>query len=506
VKALLVQLPHSDRFPSVFPIGIASIASALSEVGVDVEILDVFALGYSRAEVSEHLKKLRWDVIGISAFATQYPWAKWIAAEAKRWQPGTLVVMGGPLPTYNAKLILDKTKTDVCVISEGEETIKDIVQNLGNLAQVKGIYYRSDAGQIVVTDPRPYIRDLDSLPFTRYDIFPMDVYFKNMGMGGVPNVKTINLVTSRGCPYSCNFCSRTFSGARFRSVDKIVEEIGLLRDQYGIRGVTFNDELVLSGKKRAYELCEKIKPLRVYWDCQGRANIVDLDLLRAMKAAGCTTVGYGVESGSQKILDNMNKKVAVWQNELAVTNTLKAGMTPVVQMIYGYPGEDLETIRETVEFFKRVHFYPPVGKGEPHFNLLTALPGSPLYEELLTNGRVTNEEEYLIGLEHGYYVGSPLRMNFTQFSDDELLVQKSKLSSQVRANYRGYQLKHPMELVRSHVRLFSTVRVVEGYPGVARMIAGGICLLVSRGFSRIRLYISRNLSKMKDVPNLVRPA
>jgi len=471
MRALLVQLPHKERAPSVFPIGIANIGTALSEVGVESEMLDIFALGYSRDDVVEYLRKSRWDLIGINAYSTQYPWAKWMADEAKRLHPQALIVMGGPLATFNSKLVLEKTNTDICVISEGEETIKDVVGNLGNFANVAGICFKSDAGAIIETSPRQYIQDLDSLPFTNYEFFPMDVYFGNIGVGGVPGVKTINMLTSRGCPYKCNFCSRTFKGSRLRSIDNVVEEIGLLRDKYGIQGVAFADELVLVNKKRAYELCEKIKPLKIYWNCQGRANIVDLELLKAMQAAGCTSVGYGVESGSQKILDSMNKRATVKQNELAITNTLKAGMTPIVQMIYGYPGEDQDTIRETVEFFDRVHFYPPVGYGDAFVSLMTPLPGSPIYEDLLKHGRIGKEEEYLLGLEQGYFPGCPLLVNLTQLDDEELLSSQVKLVNQLRANYRTYARYHPTELVRRYTNAISTIISVEGFSGLIRRLA-----------------------------------
>jgi anaerobic magnesium-protoporphyrin IX monomethyl ester cyclase len=483
LRALLVQLPHKERSPSVFPIGIANIATALSEVGVESEILDIFALGYSREDVVEYLNKSHWDLIGISAYSTQYPWAKWMADEAKRLHPQSLIIMGGPLATFNSILILEKTNTDICVISEGEETIKDIVRNLGDLSNVAGICFKSANGEIIETSQRQYIQNLDNLPFTNYEVFPMDVYFRNMGMDGVPGVKTINMLTSRGCPYKCNFCSRTFKGSRLRSIENVIEEIGLLRDKYGISGIAFADELVLVNKKRAYELCEKIKPLKIYWNCQGRANIVDLQLLKAMKAAGCTSVGYGVESGSQNILDNMNKRVTVKQNELAITNTLKAGMTPIVQMIYGYPGEDPVTIRETVEFFDRVHFYPPVGYGDAHVSLLTPLPGSPLYDDLLNDGRIKKEEEYLLGLEQGYFPGCPLLANLTQFTDEELMSRRIKLINELRANYRKYVHKHPTLLIRRYTDAISTIRAVEGISGLIRRYAWFIRRRLLKGLS-----------------------
>lgn len=470
MRALLIQLPHSGRVPTMFPLGISHIATALEEVGYEVEALDVFALELSKSDVTKYLSKSRWDLIGINAFSTQYAWAKWIAAEIKHLQPQALIVMGGSLPTFNSELVLNKTAVDVCVISEGEETIKDLVKNLGKFNNVQGISFRTEENKIVNTAPRPYIRDLDSLPFTKYDIFNMDIYFKKLHLFGDLNFKSINMLTTRGCPYFCNFCSRVFSGARFRSIDNIIEEIGALRDNYGIRGITFSDDLVLANKKRSYELCEKIRKLKIYWECQGRANLVDLDLLKAMKSAGCMSVGFGVESGSQKILDNMNKRVTVKQNEEAIFNTLKAGMIPVVQMIYGYPGEDLDTIHETVEFFNRVNFYPPTATGNCNFNLLTPLPGSKLYQESLRDGLILDEEKYLLELEQGYYIGSPLRLNFTHFSEEELLMHKSSMSEEIKKNYDNYIKKHPLVLFNRHFQVIKTILNIDGPIGLLKII------------------------------------
>lgn len=485
MRVLLVQLPHANRAPSCVPIGISNIATAMREAGCETEFLDILALGYSREEVSVYLSKSKWDIIGINAFSTQYAWAKWFATEARKRQPRAVIVMGGPLPTFSADTVLKKTQADICVISEGEETIKDLVSNLGHLESVAGIKYRNSSGEIVSTPARPYISDLDSLPFTEYDLIDMDIYFKNCGLFGFPDVKTIPMLSSRGCPYNCNFCSRTFRGARLRSVDKIVEEIGLVRDRYGIRGVGFADELVLVNKKRAYEFCEKLKKLKIYWGCQGRANVVDLDLLKAMKDAGCASVGYGIESGSQKILDAMNKKVTVIQNELAITNTLKAGMLPIVQMIYGYPGEDTESIDDTISFFRRVKFYPATARGRCDISLLTPIPGSPLYQDLAAAGRIGDEQEYLLRLDQGYYIGAPMLMNLTKFTDSELFVNKGRLEDRIKNDYLAYKRLHPSEWFRWDFRVCSSFLAVEGISVLIREMARYGCRLIGLAIKKI---------------------
>ncbi|MEW6719243.1 MAG: radical SAM protein [Thermodesulfobacteriota bacterium] len=470
MKALLVQLPHTNRAPSVVPIGIGCVSAALRRAGCETELLDVFARSFSREETGAYLSKSKWDFIGINAFSTQYEWARWFAAEARKRQPHAAIVMGGPLATFSSDIVLRSTAADICVIGEGEETVRELAGSMGDLRSVAGIAYRDGSGRIVTTAERPHIADLDSIPFTPYEFFDMEIYLGNSGMFGVPAVRTIGMLTSRGCPWRCRYCSRTHRGARLRSIDRIVEEIVLLREKYGIRGVSFADELVLVSKKRGYELCEKLKPLKIYWDCQGRANVVDLDLLKAMKDSGCTSVGYGVESGSQRMLDAMEKGVTVRQNELAVANTIKAGMVPVVQMIYGYPGEDTDSIEETARFFERVKFYPATGRGICHLSLLTPLPGSPLYADLVAEGRIRDEEEFLLRLDQGYYIGAPLLLNLTRFADGELLENKRLLEERIKSGYLSYKRFHPSEWFRPHRNAVSSILAVEGFSGLAREV------------------------------------
>jgi radical SAM superfamily enzyme YgiQ (UPF0313 family) len=441
MKVLLIQPPHAGREPSLFPLGLGYIARALQDIGCEVAVFDIHAHHYSHEEVVEQIGKLSYDAAGISAFSTQYSYVKWLTAELKKHHPGK-IIMGGPLPTYNPVMVLEKTEADICVISEGDITIKSLMENIANPEKVPGIFFRQ-GGRIVSNPPQKYVEDLDSIPFPPYDIFPMDIYFQHMTLFGRLTRKTINMVTSRGCPYRCNFCSRTFGGVRLRSVDNIITEISQLKEQYGVDSVYFDDELLVVSKKRVHELCDKIQRLGILWGCQGRSNIVDLDLLQRMKSAGCVSVGYGVESGSQKILDNMNKHATVEENERAINNTLKAGLVPVVQMIYGYPGEDKNTIRETVNFFHRVHYSPPTPDGKANFNLIAPLPGSPLYEETLKKGLIKDEEEYLLKIETGYNPGSPVMINFTQFTNAELLDLKTSMEQDIYRNYQRFLKRHP---------------------------------------------------------------
>ncbi len=446
MKVLLIQPPHSGREPSLFPSGLGYVARVLQDMGCEVVVLDIHAHKFSQEVVSKMIEGLNYDVVGINAFSTQYAYVKWLTGELRKYHQGK-IILGGPLPTFNPSLALEKTSADICVISEGDITVKSIIENLNHLEKVKGIYFIKN-GEIIANPPQEYIEDLDSVPFPPYDIFPMDIYFEHIGLFGIPTRRTMSVITARGCPYRCNFCSRTIGGVRFRSIDKVIEEITLLKERFGIDSILFNDELVVVSRKRALELCDELKKLGIIWGCQGRANTVDLDLLKYMKNSGCVYVGYGIESGSQKILDNMNKGVTVEQNEEALRNTLKARLIPLSQVMFGYPGEDESTIKETVDLFRRVHCSLPLPDSpEPQLSLTTPLPGSTLYDQALKDGLIRDEDEYLSKISRGYSRGAPVVVNFTKFSDEELLALKAKAEREVYTNYRSYLRRYPWRYV-----------------------------------------------------------
>ena len=200
----------------------------------------------------------------------------------------------------------------------------------------------------------------------------------------------------------------------------------------------FADELVVLSKKRALDLCEKIAPLEITWNCQGRINIMDEELLIAMKKAGCTAIGYGVESGSQEILDQMKKMIKVEEAIKIINLTKKVGITPVLQFIFGYPGENRKTIEETIDSFNKVD--------EPNieFSPLTPLPGTKIWQDALRKNIISDEKVFLERLEGGYMPDAPTLVNFTSFPDEKLEHIRKQIENKIRLNYIK---KHPFYVV-----------------------------------------------------------
>jgi radical SAM superfamily enzyme YgiQ (UPF0313 family) len=441
-KILLIQPPHEHvakvkKHGAAFPYGIGYIASQLLQKGHQVQILDIYALDLNESEVLERVKNFDADIIGISAFSTQYKYVKWLSQEIKKFI-NCKIVAGGPLTTHSAEVVLKNSDVDICVLGEGELTTPELIDNISSLDKVLGIYYRAD-GRIVKNAPRPLIKDLDNLPFPAYELFPMDIYLTHTHLMNMEySDHTLSISTGRGCPYSCNFCSKTFTGIRHRSVDNVIAEIKFLQERYKISDISFQDELFVCGKNRTYEFAEKLAPLKLRWSAQARVNIVDYPLLRAMKKAGCVMVGFGLESGSQEILNRMNKAITVEQSEKAMKAAIRAGLEIKVQLMFNYPGDTKETLQETINLMKRVG-HP----GRNHISFTTALPGTKLYAECLEAGLIQDEDNYLENLSFGSRKGCPTLINFTNLKTEEISSLIKWACEQMRANYKRYVLNHP---------------------------------------------------------------
>jgi radical SAM superfamily enzyme YgiQ (UPF0313 family) len=273
---------------------------------------------------------------------------------------------------------------------EGEQTLLELVEKLeshSSLNGVLGITYR-DGDRTVRNEDRSFIQDLDSLPFPAHHLLPLE-NLKHNGKILVP------LVSSRGCVYWCDFCStvRMFGrGYRVRSPKRVVDEMEMLHNKYGESQFTFYDDAFTINRKNTLELCADIKArgLNVEWDCETRVDAVDKELLEKMHDAGCITVWFGVESGSEKILGKMHKKINREQVKEAFKTAQKVGLMTIASAVIGFPGETEETAWETVNFINSLN---PDDIG---CYIATPYPGTPMYEEVVKNGwlRVTDFNKY----------------------------------------------------------------------------------------------------------------
>jgi radical SAM superfamily enzyme YgiQ (UPF0313 family) len=373
-------------------LGIAYLGAVAEKAGHQVNVIDCQAEHLTVETFKHRISKEKPDVIGITATTLLYNSAKNILLSAKEEHPNAIIMMGGSHVSFWDENALNECPAiDIIVRREGEITFMELLQRLQDkqsYAGVLGITYRSADGKIVRNEDRPFLNDLNSLPSPAYHLLPIDA-FHRMGKTIFP------LVTSRGCVQWCDFCStvRMFGrGYRMRNPHRVVDEMEMLHNKYGESQFTFYDDAFTINRQHTLEMCADIKArkLDVEWDCETRVDAVDKELLEKMRDAGCITVWFGVESGSEKILGKMHKKINREQVRDAFKVAQKAGLMTIASSVIGFPGETEETAWETVNFINSLN---PDDIG---CYIATPYPGTPMYEEVIKNGwlRVTDFDKY----------------------------------------------------------------------------------------------------------------
>ncbi len=363
------------------PLGLALIASYIQEYGKgrhDVKLVDALSMNYTPGQFQDLIRNFNPDVVGISAISTSaihdvYEYARLV----KKVNPDITTVVGGHHVSFTAKESMEECKDiDIIVYGEAEETFLGLMNTMEgskDLKNVLGIFYRN-RGKIIGNPPRPLIEDLDSIPIPAYDQLPMTLY--KMG-----KEKYVAIITSRGCPFSCIFCSSSrLMGKKYRerSAKSIMKEIRLLKNKYGISHIEIIDDMFVLNTKRVKELHDMIKKegIEIYWSCSSRVDIISRnpDVLKYLKDAGCHTIYVGAESGSQKSLDTINKGITMDQTRKAVRLIKRAGMGVFASFVLGIPGETRKDVGKTIDF--AIELDPDWVQ----FTVCTPYPGTPLYE------------------------------------------------------------------------------------------------------------------------------
>lgn len=358
------------RFP---PLGLGYIASYLKKQGISVELVDCTFSGMNSA--IEKVRQSHPRIIGIQIMFSMKEKAIHMAQALKK--DCELLVAGGPLPTSSPEEFLQFF--DVVGIGEGEETMLDLVQVFldgKSLENVKGIAYKKN-GKTIFTTSRGLIENLDGIPFPAREMFSNEAYKKyysrNFGY------TTTSVMTSRGCPFECDFCSRPVFGNQFRSrtSENIAEEAQQVHD-LGYDRIWFADDCFTLGRKRFLEVCQELinRHIGIGWECLSRVDTIDQEVAQKMRKAGCIRVFFGIESGNDTILRIMNKQIDIGQARQAVYTCKKAGIQVGAFFILGYPGETDKTILDTV------YFASSLPLDYLSFTFPYPIPGTPLYERV----------------------------------------------------------------------------------------------------------------------------
>lgn len=365
----------AHQHPPFIPLGIGYLAAVLEKNGYTVNVIDCQALKLTYREVENELRKRQPDVVGVTSTTLTYKSALNIIKIAKKVLPNCLTVYGGCHATFwDEEALKECPQLDVIVRGEGENTMLELVKKIEaskSFHRVLGTTCRKD-GKAVKNPDRPYIEDLDNLPFPARHIFPLE-RFRKYGKVIFP------LTTSRGCVYWCDFCTavRMFGRKyRMRSPKNVVDELELLYKKYGEDQYTFYDDAFTVNQPRVVEICDEIlrRDLKIRWDCETRVDMVTKELLLKMRKAGCIAVWFGVEAGSQRVIDAMGKGISIKQTVMAFKWAREAGLITVASVILGFPGETKETAWETMKLVERIK------SDEIGIYIATPYPGTPMYD------------------------------------------------------------------------------------------------------------------------------
>jgi radical SAM superfamily enzyme YgiQ (UPF0313 family) len=378
------------------PLGIETLAPVLRKQGHEVRMFDTCHPRMKEPDVAQALREDRPDVAAISFLSTTtYPAAKSMARLLKSERSDLPIIVGGVFATMNQDRILKDCPWIDCVgVGEGEDLLPDYLAHLDAPGSVPGLIWRNGK-EIVKNIARPIIRDLDQFPYPDRSTLPID-YIESLPLD-VPAVlsleKFCTMQTSRGCPYTCIYCdipALTNGKWRFRSPEHVLGEMRQLNDM-GYRSIYLTDDHFLLKRNRINDICQGMidRKLQFKWGCEGRVDSVAVDQFPIMSRANCNFLAFGVESGTQKILDRLDKRQTLAQIEHAVSEAKRHGIERAHGFfLVGSPGETEADILESFRFCARLRL-DTFG-----FNRLCVYRGTPLWHEYLERGILDDDRDW----------------------------------------------------------------------------------------------------------------
>lgn len=382
VKVLFVV--HNMREGDIdysLPLGTAYLAAILEDVDADVRVLDLDTLGMRITDeefVVAAIKEHDPDFVCIGFAAARFNHIQETLKAIRRGcdETNAVMVLGGHGPSATPVFVHNHTNADVVIVGEADLAILDVVY--GN--------YRG----VVIADK---VKEIDSIPLPAWHLFDMYRYCnpRTRLYTFDYDEKMAFVISSRGCIGKCSFCYRMRKGYRPRSVDKVREEIQILKDRYGIGFVFFLDEMAFTGTKRTLELCTMLEKLDIRWATANRAETLqDYGRAKMLKEAGCTNVGIGFESMDADVLKRMNKMVTPEQNIIAAENCRKAGLDMSINMLWNMPGDNEETLAKNLQFILDYSTWNECRTIKP----VTPYPGSPLFYKAWDEWLIDGPEDF----------------------------------------------------------------------------------------------------------------
>ena len=417
-------------YTKFLPVGLASVMTYFKTKGYDFTLLDIDINEYDDAYVENYIKTNKFDFVLCGTIVTHYKWIKWFVNMVKKHQPNTCIITGNSVAGSIPEVFLNNVKGDIVVTGEGEVSAYDAVEAVRlskDLSTVEGISFRDNQGKVAI-NPARKAANIDELPEVDYSFFDVKRYMEKAETmpdkdDSPEEMRSLPVVTARGCAFKCTFCHYVFwdDPYRNRSPESILTEIKHRIDQYNVNYIHFWDDLSFASAIQVEKFCDALieSGLKFKWlatirvDLFSRARLSNEDSLRVakkMRQCGCYTAAFAIESGNKEIMKMMNKEIEVdaFYNTVAILR--EAGIVTQTSVVFGYPIETKESIKETFDQCLKCGLYPSIG-------FLLPLPYTVMYDYAKANGFITDEDRYLESITER----QDICLNMTKMSDEEIM-------------------------------------------------------------------------------------
>jgi len=432
------------------PMGSCYVAAYLKKAGnYSIHFYSQDVYHFPETHLTKYISENRFDVIGLGFTAGYFQYSKVVAIcqAINRAKNRPFVVLGGHGPSPVPEFFLKVTGADAVVMGEGEIPFLNLVRALENntpLGNVKGIAFRKD-DRITVNEREMPIKNLDSIPYPYYDLLPME-YYNNAKIFQMKTIeRMMNIITSRGCNYKCNFCQRLEKGIRFRSAEGVVDELKKYLRDYRANFVVFWDELFMFSEERVGELTEAFLKNDIhirYW-CTGRLNIVNKSIIKMLKESGCAYIDYGIEQFDDFALRKMKKVLTEEDIVKGIELTQEQGIRIGFNIIFGNIGDTKESLMKSMTFLKKYNDYGQIRVIRP----VTPYPGSQLYDIAIERGQLSGSEDFYKKHKNVEL----LTVNFTDIPESEFYHLMFEANKEIISDYYDH-LKE--ERIRDFERVY----------------------------------------------------
>ncbi len=410
-----------------FPLGTAYLASALIAKGHEVVVYDQAINHYTNDQLADFLENNEFDLIGLGFMAARFNLTVLeLTGIINRHKKNAWLVLGGHGPSPIPEYMLETTGAEIIAMGEGEEVLPEILEcklsegTLQDKLRIAGIAFMQE-GHVYVNPRRSPVKDLDSLVPPAFELFDMNEYTTCLNfLVEDSRDKVFAIATSRGCIGKCNFCYRLEKGLRFRSTEKVADEIEFLQSRYGVNALFMQDELFVSSKKRLLEFSNILKKrdIKIKFTCDARVDIMDEELVDILADMGCKFINFGMESSDDNVLKIMGKQTTLAQNIKAAEIVKKAGIGIGLNFLWGNIGDTATSLKDNVSLIKQYHTFSQVRTIRPP----TPYPGCPLYYHSIETGKLNGPGDFFMKFKNS----DLMTVNFTEMDDNsfyELLYQ-----------------------------------------------------------------------------------